>query len=38
MDGKLMENARRSLAQVRARNEELQIARRAEAYRKAPEL
>ncbi len=38
MDGKLMENARRALAQLRVQNETLLQERRAEAYKKAPEL
>ena len=38
MDGKLMENARRALAQIRLQNETELSERRAEAYRKAPEL
>ena len=38
MDGKLMENARRTLAQIRARNEAELLTRREEAYAKIPRL
>ncbi len=38
MDGKLMENARRALAQIRSRNEALLLEHKAEAYGKIPEL
>ena len=38
MDGKLMENARRALAQTRLQNENTLTQRRAEAYQRKPEL